>query len=277
MNIFDSTENYFRVQIHSMVTLAIFGQDRGGTWSGGAAALSRQIRRNGARLGIAHLMERGLDRPHAEAIIANGLAESRLDPAAIGDNGTSGGLFQFHNERLTALRSTLGSRAGDFNAQLDYAIDEQRQRDPAWFSPGSAESLTRRWEHGFENPAIETGRLPYLRQIQGLAAPSSVGGVTRQAQPAPPAPAPQVPAGNAAQSSGPINSPFDPRLPKLDLPDVRVPGAGGAGTGPQSSLDTSHKFVLRLENVPPGSRGQMIERSGPAVASVSTSYAMGVV
>jgi muramidase (phage lysozyme) len=85
-----------------------------------------------------------------------------------------------------------------------------------------------------------------------------------------------APIGGKAGTAAPIMSPFDPRLPPLDLPKTAPPVPG---LGPQSSLDldTRHHFVLELKNVPQGSRGEMKERSGPAIATVKTSFAMGVV
>jgi len=97
--------------------------------------------------------------------------------------------------------------------------------------------------------------------------------------------------GTAAGGEAPITSPFDPRLPPLDLPKMApplpmvappvptaaTPAPGATGQQGFLDLDTKHEFVLRLEGVPPGSRGEMRQAAGPAVASVATSYAMPVV
>jgi hypothetical protein len=48
-----------------------------------------------------------------------------------------------------------------------------------------------------------------------------------------------------------------------------------AGTpGPQGSLDSKHHFVLELQNVPMGSRGEMKVADGPMNVAVRTRYLM---
>ena len=66
---------------------------------------------------------------------------------------------------------------------------------------------------------------------------------------------------------------FEPPLP-LPLPSGATPAEGGGSPGPQSSIDTSHHFVLDIRNAPPGTRGQMVAQNGPATAEVKTSYAL---
>jgi Phage tail lysozyme len=98
----------------------------------------------------------GLDQAHTMALLGNAFAESGFDPMASGDHGTSHGLFQWHNDRWTALQSALGKRASDPLAQLDYAVKEQMQRDPGWFKRQG--NLTNDFEHGFERPSRDVDR-----------------------------------------------------------------------------------------------------------------------
>jgi hypothetical protein len=101
----------------------------------------------------------GLDRAHTLAMLGNAFAESYLNPGAVGDNGRSFGLFQEHDDRMTAMFRDLGSRARDPLAQLDFAFKEQMARDPGFFArQGSVHDLTNDFERSFERPARPTDR-----------------------------------------------------------------------------------------------------------------------
>jgi hypothetical protein len=70
---------------------------------------------------------KGYTPEQAAGIVGNLVHESGVNPYASGDNGTSGGLAQFHNERLTALRAyaaSVGKPATDFQTQLEF-IDRE--------------------------------------------------------------------------------------------------------------------------------------------------------
>ena len=70
---------------------------------------------------------RGYSDAQAAGIVGNLAHESGLNPAAGGDAGTSGGLAQFHNERLTALKAyaaSVGKPSTDFQTQLEF-IDKE--------------------------------------------------------------------------------------------------------------------------------------------------------
>ncbi len=77
-----------------------------------------------------NLREKGLSHQHAVGMVANIKAESDFDPGAIGDNGTSGGLFQHHDgkdaTRFTALKEFAGENwKTNWKAQIDYALTEK--------------------------------------------------------------------------------------------------------------------------------------------------------
>jgi hypothetical protein len=110
----------------------------------------------------AHARSLGLDKPHALAMLGNALAESGLDPNRVGDNGTSFGLFQEHNDRMTAMLRALGQRANDPIAQFDFAYWEQMQRDPGWFK---RHTDANDFERSFERPAHLTDRSPFADAI----------------------------------------------------------------------------------------------------------------
>jgi len=139
---------------------------------GGAAAVLPLSGAGGelARRLYAEARSRGLDREHALALLGNAYAESGLRAAALGDyeNGipTSFGLFQEHNERMRDMLRTLGPRAKDPLAQLDYAIDEMRRRDAGWFGQsGSPRDLTNSFERSFERPSNVVDRGAFADRI----------------------------------------------------------------------------------------------------------------
>jgi hypothetical protein len=72
-------------------------------------------------------ISRGYSPEAAAGIVGHLPHESGMNPFASGDSGTSGGLAQWHNERLTALRSyaaSQGKPATDFQTQLEF-IDKE--------------------------------------------------------------------------------------------------------------------------------------------------------
>ena len=73
---------------------------------------------------LAYLLQRGVPRTHALGMLANIGAESRGDPMAVGDNGSSYGLFQHHGPRRDALFSHAGTRTPSAQQQIDYMMTE---------------------------------------------------------------------------------------------------------------------------------------------------------
>lgn len=77
-----------------------------------------------------YLREKGLSHQHAVGMVANIKAESDFDPGAIGDDGTSGGLFQHHDgkdaTRFTAMKEFASEKwKTNWKAQIDYALTEK--------------------------------------------------------------------------------------------------------------------------------------------------------
>ncbi|KJC35651.1 hypothetical protein UP09_30985 [Bradyrhizobium sp. LTSP885] len=82
---------------------------------------------NAAAAAYSFFVGKGYTQEQAAGIVGNLVHESGLDPAASGDNGTSGGLAQFHNERLKALQAFAAERgkpATDFQTQLEFVDHE---------------------------------------------------------------------------------------------------------------------------------------------------------
>lgn len=120
---------------------------------------SPRLASNAARFGqyYAFLTQREyLTDRQARALLANAFAEHGGNPAGTwwDVNGPSGGMFAWHKDRLTAMQAALGKNwASDPFGQLDYAVKEERRRDPGFFTDrGSASDLTYRFESGFERP-----------------------------------------------------------------------------------------------------------------------------
>lgn len=69
---------------------------------------------------------KGLQPHQIAAIVGNAAGESGFDPRAVGDNGTSFGLFQHHASRADGLLSAVGGVGGlgDVQGQLEYVWRE---------------------------------------------------------------------------------------------------------------------------------------------------------
>lgn len=82
---------------------------------------------NAAAAAHRFFIDKGYTPEQSAGIVGNLVHESGMQPGAVGDAGTSGGLAQFHNERLANLRkyaSSVGKPAGDFQTQLEF-IDRE--------------------------------------------------------------------------------------------------------------------------------------------------------
>jgi hypothetical protein len=86
-----------------------------------------------AKSAHAFFTSRGYSPEQSAGIVGNLVHESGMQPGAVGDSGTSGGLAQFHNERLTALKAyaaSQGKPATDFQTQLEF-IDKELKTSEA--------------------------------------------------------------------------------------------------------------------------------------------------
>jgi hypothetical protein len=104
-----------------------------------------------------YLSSKGLDSNKVAGIMANIKHESNFNPAAIGDNGQSGGLFQHHKERFTAMRAAAGSNwKTNWKGQIDFALSEPAGRKYAGMTFRTPEEATKWWTMYFEIPANAT-------------------------------------------------------------------------------------------------------------------------
>lgn len=72
---------------------------------------------------IDFFIQKGLTPEQASGIVGNLYKESGLNPNAVGDNGTSYGIAQWHAERLTALKSGV-SNWNTLEGQLNFLWNE---------------------------------------------------------------------------------------------------------------------------------------------------------
>jgi hypothetical protein len=71
-----------------------------------------------------YLISKGVSTQHALGMMANIKHESNFIPTAVGDNGTSAGLFMHHNSRYDALKKHTKGDLTNWKKQIDYALTE---------------------------------------------------------------------------------------------------------------------------------------------------------
>lgn len=115
--------------------------------------------------------------PAAASAVASHLAhEGGGDPAAIGDNGTSGGIAQFHNERFAALKAFATDRGKswmDRGTQLDFVDQEMHTTESATFAKLQASKTPEEASaamYDYERPAgYKPGDLSGVKDVQSRA------------------------------------------------------------------------------------------------------------
>ncbi|MBB96923.1 MAG: hypothetical protein CML68_20290 [Rhodobacteraceae bacterium] len=102
---------------------------------------------------------KGLAPHQVAAIVGNAAGESSFNPHAVGDNGTSFGLFQHHAGRGAGLLSAVGgmSGLGNVEAQLEYVWRELLTSENGvlnrLLASANVEEATSIWMRGFERPS----------------------------------------------------------------------------------------------------------------------------
>lgn len=148
------------------------------------------------KMAMDHLMSKGWSKTVAAGVVGNLVAESGMNPSAIGDGGNSIGLAQHNKTRADAMKSYLdanGKQWDDFYGQLDFIDHELRTKfsgvaSKAGMAPspeGSANTLMNGYEKPSDWAAIESARrrqgaarqaydmtpeaIPALKPVEGLA------------------------------------------------------------------------------------------------------------
>jgi hypothetical protein len=97
-----------------------------------------------------------MDNVHVAGIMANIQAESSFRPGVLGDNGTSGGLFQHHAGRFRNMIIACGGPDNwktNWQGQIDFALSEPAGRKYLKLKFNSAEQASKWWTLYFEIPA----------------------------------------------------------------------------------------------------------------------------
>lgn len=110
-----------------------------------------------------YLISKGLDDVHALGIMANISRESGFRIGAIGDNGTSGGLFQWHAGRFARMQKAIPNWQNNWRAQVDYALAEKGEPGPRYtiMKFSSAQEAADWWMRNWERPA------EYIQSTEG--------------------------------------------------------------------------------------------------------------
>ena len=110
-----------------------------------------------------YLKSKGVSDDKITGILTNIQAESNFNPAAIGDNGTSGGLFQHHASRFEKMKNFVGDDwQKDWKGQIDYALTEPEMKAYLKNEYQSPFDASMAFTHLFEKPA-NTGFQAYAR------------------------------------------------------------------------------------------------------------------
>ena len=100
-----------------------------------------------------YLISKGFDSNQALGIVANVSRESGFRVGIIGDNGSSGGLFQWHNDRFTLMRKNVPNWKTNWKGQVDYALLEDYGPKYIKNSYSSAKQASDDWLIKWERPA----------------------------------------------------------------------------------------------------------------------------
>jgi hypothetical protein len=94
--------------------------------------------------------DKGVSKNHAQGMLANIKAESGFNIMAIGDNGSSGGLFQHHADRYSKLKNHVKGDLSNWKGQVDFALSEgatKKYLSKSFDSPEQASTwFTINWE-----------------------------------------------------------------------------------------------------------------------------------
>jgi murein DD-endopeptidase MepM/ murein hydrolase activator NlpD len=116
-----------RSEINKQQSGADGGGSEGGAGGGGGAGGYAEGEKNfvASKEIYDYIRSKGVSHTHAMGMLANIQAESSFNAGAIGDSGTSGGLFQHHKERFEGMKSFAGKDwAKNWKRQVDYALRE---------------------------------------------------------------------------------------------------------------------------------------------------------
>ena len=210
-----------------------------------------------------YLVSKGVPDTHAKGMLANIQAESSFDSGAIGDNGTSGGLFQHHSSRFRAMKSAAGENwQSNWKGQIDYALSEGDTEEYLSTQFSSAEDaskwFTMYWERPSNKRQKAIARTGNLKNFKSFGSPASPAAAPAAA-PASPAAAPASPAAAPASPASPAASQRQRRLESRRGPRLRTTTTPAASTPATPLIDKQSKdydIIIPLDHVPPNLSGK---------------------
>jgi len=227
-----------------------------------------------------YLVSKGVPDIHAKGMLANIQAESSFDSGAIGDNGTSGGLFQHHNTRFRAMKSAAGENwQENWKGQVDYALSEGDTTEYLSTQFSSAEDASKWFTMYWERPSnkrqkaiARTGNLKNFESFGSSAAPSAPKPAASTPKPAAststPKPAeslvPEAKPKPAASTPNPAASQRQKRLqsrrgsrPAASTPVASTPTTQLINSPTKQSKESSdYDIIIPLDHVPPNLSGK---------------------
>ena len=101
-----------------------------------------------------YIRSKGVDHNHAVGIVNNMKYESKFDSGAIGDGGTSGGLFQHHASRFSSMKNYVGDGwQTNWKKQIDFAMTEGEMKSYLGKNYANASDASMGFTRTFEIPA----------------------------------------------------------------------------------------------------------------------------
>ena len=127
-----------------------------------------------------YLRSKGVDHIHATGIINNMKYESSFNSGAMGDGDTSGGLFQHHASRFSAMKNYVGEGwQTNWKKQIDFALTEGEMKSYLSGNYANAADASREFTLRFERPAHkEQEAARRAGTAEGYATAMSGSGVT---------------------------------------------------------------------------------------------------
>lgn len=133
------------------------------------------------------LVNHGLTRAGAAGVVGNLMAESGLDPHAVGDGGTSFGIAQWHEGRGDAMKQFVAAHGGknDLDTQLGFLFHELKSGYGGLLdhlsSTHNVGEAAAAWMKQYERPADTSpsavaGRVDLAQQVAGNKVIDTPGG-----------------------------------------------------------------------------------------------------
>jgi hypothetical protein len=142
----------------------------------GPAVASRAVSNpNAAKEMYDYIVSKGVSHEHALGMITNMQGESGFNPAAYNPNdlgAPSGGLFQHHKDRLSAMEKAVPDWKTNWKGQIDYALGERETQKYLGTKYKDGSEATAGFVEQFEKPkdarqaiAQRTGFLPSIERV----------------------------------------------------------------------------------------------------------------